>query len=130
MTTYFNAAMLEEAMVEDIGEYPLPDRPDVTVRCKSVTVSRMNQYRESAAKGGAIERRAQAALIFDSIVDEAGKPAFASVEAVYNVASKVRTRRMSGLIQIISLHNGGEDKAKEADLEKKFDETSSDSTSV
>jgi len=119
---YFDASMLEGATVEDIGEYQLPDSPDITVRVKSVSVSRMKQYAESSGKGGPIERRAQAALIVDSLVDEHGKPVFSSVEQVYNIAGKVRSRRMGGLIKIISQHNGGEDKAEEVDLEKKSDD--------
>ena len=119
---YFSASMLEEATVEDIGEYQLPSDPSVTVRVKSVSVSRMKQYAESSGKGGAVERRAQAALIADSLIDETGKPVFASADAVYNIAGKVQSRMMGGLIKIISLHNGGEDKAEEVDLEKKSDD--------
>jgi len=116
---FFSLAHLEEAMAEDIREYPLPDDPEVIVRIKSVSVARMRQYGESAGKGGAIERRAQAALIVDSVIDEHGNPAFKSVEDVYNLMSKVRSRRLTGLIKIISQHNGGEDKAEELDAEKK-----------
>lgn len=115
MTNYFSAATLEEAMDEDIREYPLPDSPDIIVRVKSVSSARMRQYQESLGKGGSIERRAQASLIADSVIDEHGKPAFNSGEHVYNIMGKVRSRRLSGLVRIISLHNGGEDKAEEAE---------------
>ena len=126
---YFSLANLEEALVEDIREYPLPDDPEITVRLKSVSSARMRQYGEAAAKGGAIERRAQAHLIVDSVIDENGNPAFKSIDEVYNLASKIRSRRLNGVIKIISQHNGGEDKVSEDD-EKKFDSGSSNSTSA
>lgn len=119
--TFFGAQHLEEALVEDVREYPLPDDPEVIVRIKSVSVARMRQYGESAGKSQAIERRAQAALIVDSVIDEHGKPVFKSVDDVYNMMSKVRSRRLTGLIKIISQHNGGEDKVAEDTDEKKSD---------
>ena len=117
--TYFSLAHLEEALNEDIREYPLPDDPEVIVRIKSVSVARMRQYGESVGKGGAIERRAQAALIVDSVINEDGTPTFKSVDEVYNLMGKVRSRRLTGLVKIISQHNGGEDKVAEDDAEKK-----------
>lgn len=108
---YLTASMLTEAMEEDVKEYLLPDDPNVRVRVRSVSVARMKQYQEAAQKGGSVERRAQAALIADSIIEPDGRPTF-TADQLYNAIGKVRSRRFMALVRIVSNHNGGDDEAK------------------
>ncbi len=110
-----------DACVEDVAEYSLPDDPTILVRVKSVSVHRMKQYQEAAAKGGNIQRKAQAELIADSVIDENGKPVFSATK-LYETMGRVRTRRFIGLVNIVSKHNGGDDEVREAEEAEKKSE--------
>lgn len=122
MTRYLCTENLSEVSADDIEEYPLPFAPDMLVRVQSVPMSRMKQYHDSVSKGGAVASAAQKSLIRDSIINPDGSPVYkdnAAGEAMF----KGTTRLISALIQMISLHNGGEDKVTrmEEDAEKKSD---------
>lgn len=122
MTKYLCTENLNEVSADDIEEYPLPFAPDMLVRVQSVPMSRMKQYHDLVSKGGSVASAAQKALIRDSIINPDGSPVYkdnAAAEAIL----KSPTRLISALIQMISLHNGGEDKVTrmEEDAEKKSD---------
>ena len=121
MTKYFSTETLPDVSAEDVSEYPLPFDPDMLVRVKSVPMSRMKQYQDSAAKGGSVAAAAEKALIRDSIVNPDGSPVYAS-DAIAEQMLKGRTRLVAALLRMISLHNGGEDKIVE-DAEKKSEKT-------
>lgn len=120
MTKYLNAELASVIANEDVGEYPLPFDPDITVRVRSVPMARMKQYQEALVKGGSLATAATKDLIRESIIDESG-------EAVYtkDTAEKLlkgRTRLIAALVNMISKHNGGDDKISE-DAEKKSEPT-------
>lgn len=110
----FSADMLDEGQVEDVENYQLPDDPSVTVRIRSVSMARMKQYQRMAAKGGEIERRAMADLIADSLVNMQNKT-YMDGEVIFKKANGQRTRRMMGIIKLITHHNGGDDDVKLAE---------------
>lgn len=118
MTQYFSAEMIGEVSAEDIGEYPLPFKSEIIVRVKSVSMARMKQYQESVQKGGSVATSAGKDLIRESIVDENGKPVYTRDTAEQML--KGRTRLVAAFLQMISHHNGGDDKVQE-EAEKKSD---------
>ena len=120
MTRYLCTENLSEVSADDIEEYPLPFDPDMLVRVQSVPMSRMKQYHDSVSKGGAVASAAQKSLIRDSIINPDGTPVYKD-NATAEAMLKGRTRLVSALIQMISLHNGGEDKVTrmEDEAEKK-----------
>ena len=119
MASYFCTDNVDEVSAEDVQDYPLPFNPEMLVRVQSVPMNRMKQYHDAVSKGGAVAIAAQKSLIRDSIINPDGSPVYkdsAKAEAML----KGRTRLVSALIQIISLHNGGEDKVtNEADTAEK-----------
>lgn len=114
---YLTLDDLTSAQEEDVKEYFLPCDPSKKVRVKSVSMNRMREYQESAKKGGAVERRAQCALIADSVVGLDNKPIW-TTDALYNAAGKTQTRFMMSLIKLVSAHNGGDDEVEEAKAEE------------
>ena len=114
---YLTLDDLTTAQEEDVKEYFLPCDPSKKVRVKSVSMTRMREYQEAAKKGGSVERRAQCALIAESIVGLDNKPMF-NTDTLYNVAGKTQTRFMMSLIKIVSLHNGGSDEVEEVKYEE------------
>jgi len=121
VTKYFCTDMLDEVSAEDIGEYPLPFDPEIVVRVKSVPMSRMKQYQDSVQKGGAVAVAAGKALIRESIINPDGSAVYAN-DAKAEAMLKGRTRLVAALLNMISKHNGGDDKIAE-DAEKKCDPT-------
>jgi hypothetical protein len=119
VTTYFCTENIAEVSADDVGEYPLPFDPDMIVRVRSVDMGRMRQYHEAVTKGGSVAIAAQKALIRDSIINPDNSPVYADKDAAERML-KGRTRLISALIQMISAHNGGEDKVVET-AEKKSD---------
>lgn len=113
--------MLDTLSAEDVGEYPLPFNPDIIVRVKSVSMARMRQYQDAAKKGGSGSIAADKALIRESIINEDGSPVYAD-NATAESMLKGRTRLIVALINMITAHNGGEDKVAE-DAEKKSEAT-------
>lgn len=109
MTKYFSTEMLPELAGEDIQDYPLPFAPDIMVRIKSVPMARMRQYHDSVHKGGSVAAAADKALIRESVINEDGTPVY-KTDAMAEQMLKGRTRLVTALIRLISLHNGGEDK--------------------
>jgi len=116
VTKYFSSELLAEVSAEDIGEYPLPFDPEIVVRVQSVPMARMRQYQESVKKGGAVAAAAEKQLIRDSIINPDNSPVYTKDTA--ETMLKGRSRLIGALIQMISTHNGGEDKVVE-DAEKK-----------
>lgn len=121
MTKYLTSENVAAVSAEDIGEYPLPFDPEIIVRVKSVSMSRMRQYQEAIKKGGSVAAAADKALIRESIIDPDGSPVYANDDAAEKML-KGRTRLVVALINMISQHNGGEDKVAE-DAEKKSETT-------
>lgn len=121
MTKYFCSENVAEVSADDIGEYPLPFDPDMIVRVQSVPMSRMRQYHDAVTKGGAVAVTAQKSLIRESIINPDGTLVYKD-NAAAEAMLKGRTRLISALVQIISAHNGGEDKVVET-AEKKSDLT-------
>lgn len=117
MSRYFNEGDILNACEEDVQEYPLPDDPTVIVRVRSVDVDRMKRFQEASAKGGRVALRAQAELLAESIVDEAGNPVL-NADKLVTVNGKVRTRRFMNLIRIVSDHNGSNDEVKAREAEE------------
>ena len=115
---YLSLADLTAAQEEDVTEYKFPCDDTKTVRVKSVTVSRMKQYTESAKKGGLVEKRAQCALIAESCVGLDNKPIW-SVEELYNAVSAMKTRWFNSLVKLVAAHNGAEDEVEEVDQTEK-----------
>jgi hypothetical protein len=111
---FFDVGMLDEGQAEDIENYQLPDDPSVTVRIRSVSMARMKSYQKMAAKGGEIERRAMADLIADSLVNTSNKT-YIDADTIFKKANGQRTRRMMGIIKLITHHNGGDDEVKLAE---------------
>ena len=107
MAKYLSAENLEEASACDIGEYPLPYDPEMLVRVKSVSMSRMKQFQESQKKGGAVASAAEKALITESIVGPDGLPLYTAETAERSLKGK--TRFVLALIKMINKHNGGND---------------------
>jgi len=118
VTKYFSSELLAEVSAEDVGEYPLPFEPEIVVRVQSVPMARMRQYQEAVKKGGAVAAAAEKALIRDSIINPDNSPVYTKDTA--ETMLKGRSRLIGALIQMISTHNGGEDKVVE-DAEKKSD---------
>jgi hypothetical protein len=114
---YLTLEDLTTAQEEDVKEYFLPCDPSKKVRVKSVSMNRMRDYQESAKKGGAVERRAQCALIAESVVGLDNKPIW-NTDALYNAAGKTTTRFMMALIKLVSSHNGGDDEVEQAKAEE------------
>jgi hypothetical protein len=121
VTKYFCSDNIAEVSAADIGEYPLPFDPEMLVRVKSVPMARMKQFFESNQKGGAVASAAEKALIQESIINPDGTPVYASKDHAESLL-KGRTRLVSALVKMISLHNGGEDKVAE-EAEKKSETT-------
>ena len=119
--SYLSLEDLTAAQEQDVREYLMPCDPSKKVRIKAVSVNRMRQYQESASKGGAVERRAQCALIADSVVGLDNQPIW-NTEALYNAAGKTNTRWFTSLVKLVAVHNGGDDEVNEvkaAEIEKK-----------
>ncbi len=112
MTKYLTSENVAEISSDDIGEYPLPWDPEILVRVKSVSMARMKQYQELAAKGGAVASAADKSLIRESIINPDGTPVYAT-EAMAETMLKGRTRLVAALVKMISRHNGGDDKIAE-----------------
>lgn len=106
--SYLDASDLIKAQEQDIKEYYLPCDPSKKVRVSMVPSTRMREYHESAKKGGAVERRAQCALIAETIVGIDNKPLW-TADDLYNAAGKASTRFLTSLIKVVSAHNGSED---------------------
>lgn len=115
---YLSLTDLTSAQEEDIKEYLMPADPTKKVRIKSVTVNRMRQYQEAARKGGSVERRAQCALIADSIVGLDNQTLW-TADQLYDIAGKTQTRWFSGLIRLVSAHNGHDDEVNAAEETEK-----------
>ena len=114
---YLTIEDLTTAQEQDVREYFMPCDPSKKVRICSVSVNRMREYQEAAKKSGAIERRAQAALIADSVVGLDNKPIW-TTDQVYNVAGKSQTRWFMSLVKLVSAHNGSDDEVSEAKAEE------------
>lgn len=117
---YLSLADLNSAQEQDVKEYFLPCDTSKKVRIKSVSVNRMRDYQQAAAKGGTVERRAQCALIADSVVGIDNQPIW-SADDLYNAAGKTQTRFFMALVKLVAAHNGGDDEVTEAraeDMEK------------
>ena len=121
MTKYFCTENIAEVAADDIGEYPLPFDPDMIVRVKSVSMARMKQFQEAQKKGGSVASAAEKTLIRDSIINPDDSPVYKTQDAVESML-KGRTRLIAALVNMISQHNGGEDKIAE-DAEKKSEAT-------
>jgi len=106
--SYLSANDLIAAQEMDVKEYFLPCDPTKKVRVKLVPVTRMREYHEAAKKGGAVERRAQCALIAESVVGIDNSPLW-TADDLYNVAGKISTRFFTSLIKVVSTHNGSDD---------------------
>lgn len=114
---YLSLTDLAAAQEEDVREYLMPNDPSKRVRVRSVSVNRMRQYQESARKGGAVERRAQCAMIADSVVGLDNKPLWTE-DQLYGVAGKAQTRWFMALVKLVAAHNGGDDEVQEAQTEE------------
>ena len=110
---YLSAEMVPTLSAEDVGEYPLPWDPQILVRVKSQSVARMKQYSDAEEKGGSFARAQQYQLVADSIIDEHDQPVF-DFNAVKQMG-KTRTRLYKALVQMISHHNGSDDKIETAE---------------
>jgi len=121
--SYLSLDDLTAAQEQDVKEYFLPCDPSKKVRVKSVSVNRMREYHESAKKGGSVERRAQCALIAESVVGIDNAPLW-TAEALYNAAGKTNTRFFTSLVKLVSTHNGSEDEVNVAEeIEKNSEAT-------
>ena len=114
---YVSLEDLSAAQEEDVREYFLPCDQSKKVRVRSVSVNRMREYQEAAKKGGSVERRAQCALIADSVVGLDNKPIW-NADAIYNAAGKAQTRWFMALVKLVAAHNGGDDEVQEAKAEE------------
>jgi len=110
---YLTLDDLTAAQEQDVKEYFLPCDPSKTVRVKSVSVNRMREYQDAAKKGGPVERRAQCALIADSVVGLDNSPIW-KADDLYNAAGKTTTRFFMSLVKLVASHNGGDDEVEEA----------------
>lgn len=122
MPKYLNKTNVDQAIAEDIEDYPLPYDPEMLVRIRSVSLGRMRQYFEASEKGGPVARKALYSLISDSVVDEAGQPIFDTPDAVESVG-KAKTRFVNAVQKMIEQHNGGRDKLTVEEAEKNSGET-------
>jgi hypothetical protein len=119
---YLSAENVEEAAAADVAEYPLPYDPEMIVRIKAASMARLSRYQESQKSNGAAARKAQYALIAESVVDENGQPIWQSAEQVERIG-KSKTRLMVALVKMIGHHNGGDDKLEFETAEKNSAET-------
>ena len=110
--TYLSLDDLTAAQEQDVREYLMPSDPSKKVRVRSVSKNRMTEYQEAAKKGGAVERRAQSALIADSIVGLDNKPIW-TADQLYNAAGKTNTRFFMALVKLVASHNGADDEVAE-----------------
>jgi hypothetical protein len=115
---YLSLADLASAQEEDVREYLFPGDESKKVRVKSVTVNRMREYHTSAKKGGSIERRAQCALLAESIVGLDNLPLW-TADQLYDIAGKTKTRWFTALVKLVSTHNGSEDEVNVAEKTEK-----------
>ena len=118
--TYLSLDDLTAAQEQDVREYLMPCDTSKKVRIRSVSVNRMREYQDSAKKGGAVERRAQCALIADSVVGLDNKPIW-NADSLYNAAGKTNTRWFMALVKLVATHNGSDDEVNEVkadDIEK------------
>jgi hypothetical protein len=120
VSNYLSLEDLTAAQEQDVKEYLLPCDTSKKVRVKSVSVNRMREYHESAKKGGSVERRAQCALISESVVGIDNQPLW-TADQLYNSAGKTNTRFFTALVKLVSTHNGADDDVEE--VEKNSDAT-------
>ncbi len=114
---YLSLSDLTESQEEDVREYLLPCDPSKKVRVRSVSTNRMREYQEAAKKGGSVERRAQCALLAESVVGLDNKPLW-TTDQLYNVAGKCRTRWFMSVVKLVAKHNGSEDEVEEVKAEE------------
>lgn len=115
---YLSLEDLTSAQEEDVKEYVMPNDSAKKVRVRSVTVNRMRQYHEASRKGGSVERRAQCALIADSVVGLDNNPIW-TAEQLYEAAGKTSTRFFTSLVKLVAAHNGSDDEVKVAEETEK-----------
>jgi hypothetical protein len=115
--SYLSLSDLAAAQEEDVREYFLPCDPQKKVRVRSVSTNRMREYQEAAKKGGSVERRAQCALLSESVVGLDNKPLWTTDE-LYNVAGKARTRWFMSVVKLVARHNGSDDEVEEVKAEE------------